>query len=560
MKLGDATVSLNSLDPDSPDYNDRKLLLNKLIDHLISILSPQLSSALTNQDALLAKSLFYSFNVISKSDYFYSIYFIFINDKINLIWSSFDYSNDWNIEFYSQLFLLLNSQLTWCAQVFPDPKNILARLISFIFSNQHPSLNERLELMYQKHGDSALVFLIQYYRATVSFAIQIEDIITDTTVDWASSIFIEFFTYQKIYNKLEEKYLNSLTSHLLSDTRFDNHHLVRLLVDSIPVFFKTADSSIDHCTSFTLGYGIVGLVEALDVYFSNFILKYSSILSQISSSMFDIFKKKMDNDYSQENFQIGQRVLGTASTISRRLTNFKEKLITYLENSLEQGACKSALETLKQLNDAKFKSLKDGANKTILYQSFQKLSNYTIQSQQFVFDTLFAPIKAILNGISIQESWQTTQKQNISSLNIEIPVFSSSPSSYMTRIGEVLLTLPQTLELYNENESLSFNYSTIPFFNGVEDEDYTRIWLTCLSTGTMTELINVLISIPVLSEIGRKQLITDIEYILNVFVAMDLDVLERMGFLLQLLKIEKNMMGDCQGDVDVLNAVMRMRG
>lgn len=238
-------------------------------------------------------------------------------------------------------------------------------------------------------------------------------------------------------------------------------------------------------------------------------------------------------------------------------------LVTIKSSPLNSSKLRSLLEFVVQQQSVGGES----SSINLFKEAEPSLGSLILTAQEFVFDSLFTPIYNLLVSIPGMDSWKSSPVAVSSPFNLNVPQFSLSPSTYITRIGEHLLTLPQQLELYAEDEALSFSVKNLPFLNkedlvdivGVggggdddkvvvnesptarEDDDeedaVTHLWLTSLSRGTMSGLTENILRIPVtLSEHGIKQIVTDLAYIINVFAAMDIEPLPNLTNLLGILE------------------------
>ena len=173
--------------------------------------------------------------------------------------------------------------------------------------------------------------------------------------------------------------------------------------------------------------------------------------------------------------------------------------------------------------------------------------------QKFLFDSMFHIVERKLAGVAVLPVWSNasagTGKPSVAKergVGLEaLPLFSLSPSKYITQIGEHLLMLPQQLEPFADESALGVNVDTIPFFSdnsgggegggdveaspalsssasiGDTSAEFLDVWVASVARGTSHALVAELAKIPMLSEYGRQQLLTDLKYISNVLAALD---------------------------------------
>ncbi|KAJ3144211.1 hypothetical protein HDU89_008654 [Geranomyces variabilis] len=237
---------------------------------------------------------------------------------------------------------------------------------------------------------------------------------------------------------------------------------------------------------------------------------------------------------------------------------------------------------------------------SFLRRAHPALLAFTIASQRFVFDTLFSLIDAQLATLPSMPTWAADARTTAGPFDLDVPQFSLSPSSYVTRVGEHLLTLPQQLDLYVGDEALACEIERLPFLKaetanpGVQsagvssearqagetsddndnndndeeqdDDDITYLWIKSISLATMSLYTDRASAISRLSADGAKQLATDVRYLGNVFEAMDVDRSSLFRVLLDALEVDAGGLATLVGttrskkDRDLVERVGRMRG
>eukprot|EP00730_Choanoeca_flexa_P005413 TRINITY_DN11938_c3_g1_i4.p1 TRINITY_DN11938_c3_g1~~TRINITY_DN11938_c3_g1_i4.p1 ORF type:complete len:739 (+),score=215.76 TRINITY_DN11938_c3_g1_i4:306-2219(+) len=100
------------------------------------------------------------------------------------------------------------------------------------------------------------------------------------------------------------------------------------------------------------------------------------------------------------------------------------------------------------------------------------------------------------------------------------------PTSQVSRVGELLLMLPQHLEVYLEDDSkllTVLQYCTLNVFKRFMDDEEldAGIWLDVLAQCTCDAAVESIATIKGSSNDGRLQLSADIEYFCNVVTALD---------------------------------------
>ncbi|TPX71472.1 hypothetical protein SpCBS45565_g01108 [Spizellomyces sp. 'palustris'] len=418
----------------------------------------------------------------------------------------------------------------------------------------------------------------------------------DDLSNWGNIVFEPFVAFQQGYDKHERNYLLFASSTILAlDKKTDYMELARVMTESVAKLFSFAEASVGRCRLFTTGFGAGGLVDALNDYFAAVFDRYGNLVQQLRGDVgldrgaLQHTSTELDDDdvYNfgsgelgrQEwgNFQVGLRLLGLCSAINKRLMGFDRVLRNALggivrrrldvgwdtpmdfwvdeKEHVEECWASFRLLSMSTLNSYKlrnvlsaFEAIADGASTQAMRDNsiegeprlFERalghLNTLTAKFQRFVFDTLFAVVEKQLAPLPSMDTWNSNAPTTAGPFNLDVPQFSLSPLSYITRIGEHLLTLPQQLELYVDDDALKFSIKTLPYLTPKdfehneeeiqpEEDDVTHLWITSVSRGTMSTYINSLLRIPRLSQHGTKQILTDVGYIANVFAAMDIELL-----------------------------------
>ncbi|KAJ3301115.1 hypothetical protein HDU76_005839 [Blyttiomyces sp. JEL0837] len=224
----------------------------------------------------------------------------------------------------------------------------------------------------------------------------------------------------------------------------------------------------------------------------------------------------------------------------------------------------------------------------LLAGTISALNSLTIRSQRFLFDVLFSELRGQIMQVPNLAEWtlnrDPTSTAAEDAVGVEIPRFSLSPLPYITRVGEGLLTLPQTLEIQaGEDGAMGFGVYGLPHLKSGDydtgdakerdeeenEEDITHLWITSISRAAMTTFLESIYAIPRLGAYGSRQLSADIDYIMKVFEAMDVSsdkALEALPTLLETAESEfvanaqKKEEGSVWEDEALVKKVARMRG
>lgn len=353
----------------------------------------------------------------------------------------------------------------------------------------------------------------------------------NTYQEWQQELFEPFLDYQVDYGSLEQKLLVERLEQIAATEntapgrpKDGSRWLRERSVDA----FSLADQSLSRCIAFTHGYGFVSLVQALDSIFASILqstgehISTDNRLLSMDSSTLDGGDDLSDMDYTTQDWsriQMYLRLLGAAHGFSDRLGTFESKMRAALVQVSENirtaqidvfspvrslsGTPKGALQILAQstLNSMELQNLlklvepdpqqqllgvapSPRIPHTIPSQSLNVLtgtrgavSDFARSCQVSLQKTILSPLHKHLASYASLPVWSSS-KPAPSRLpggtgaltEIQVPVFSISPSDTVQRVAEGLLNLPRLFEVYADDDALAFSIETLPFV----DEDLLR--------------------------------------------------------------------------------------
>ena len=349
--------------------------------------------------------------------------------------------------------------------------------------------------------------------------------------EWQQELFEPFLDYQVDYGTLEHKFLMERLEQITAAEntipgrpKDGSRWLRERSVDA----FSLADQSLSRCMTFTHGYGFVGLVQALDAVFasvlqsSNEHISIDNRLLSVDSSALSAGDDLSDMDYSTQDWsriQMYLRFLGAAHGFNDRLGAFESKMRGALVQVLEiirttqsdafspsrplSGTPRGALQILVQstLNSVELQNLlklvesdfqqqllavmpnpriphtTPSQPPNILIDTHVAVSDFARSCQVSLQKTILSPLHKHLASYAALPVWSSS-KPTPSKLpggtgaltEIQVPVFSISPSDTVQRVAEGLLNLPRLFEVYADDDALAFSIETLPFL----DEDLLK--------------------------------------------------------------------------------------
>lgn len=141
----------------------------------------------------------------------------------------------------------------------------------------------------------------------------------------------------------------------------------------------------------------------------------------------------------------------------------------------------------------------------------QRVAAFAEAVSELVYDVLILKVRQHLNDLAHLPVWNSVEEPSA----FPMPSFSAYPQSYVTNVGEYLLTLPQQLEPLAERIS----YSEA---NAEEAQFFATEWMFKVAEGATALYIEQLRGIQKITDRGAQQLSVDIEYLSNVLSALSM--------------------------------------
>ncbi|MCL7046287.1 hypothetical protein MKW94_027037 [Papaver nudicaule] len=142
----------------------------------------------------------------------------------------------------------------------------------------------------------------------------------------------------------------------------------------------------------------------------------------------------------------------------------------------------------------------------------QRVTAFADTVNELVYDVLISKVRQRLSDVARLPIWSAVEEQSA----FNLPSFSAYPQSYVTRVGEYLLTLPQQLEPLAEGISSDGNTDEAQFF--------ATEWMFKVAEGATALYMEQLRGIQFITDRGAQQLSVDIEYLSNVLAALSMPI------------------------------------
>ncbi|KAI9115329.1 hypothetical protein K1719_013648, partial [Acacia pycnantha] len=461
--------------------------------------------------------------------------------------------------------------------------------------------------------------LIELHNTTGTFARNIQHLFSDSDVqvlmDVLKAVYLPYESFKQRYGQMERAILSSETAGVdlrgavirgVGAQGVELSETVRRMEESIPQVIVLLEAAVERCISFTGGSEADELINALD----DVMLQYISTLQETLKSLrtacgVDNFgdgpsKREMDKkDGSQntrrvdlisneEEWSIVQgalQILTVADSLTSRASVFEASLratLARLSTSLSLSVFGSSLDQNQVTNgtedglggraalDVASLRLVDVPEKarklfSLLNQSkdprfhalplaSQRVAAFADTVNELVYDVLISKVRQRLSEVARLPIWSSVEEQSA----FPLPTFSAYPQSYVTSVGEYLLTLPQQLEPLAEGISNTDTSEEAQFF--------ATEWMFKVAEGATALYIEQLRGIQYISDRGAQQLSVDIEYLSNVLSALSMPIPPVLATFQTCLSTSRDQLKDLlktdsgnQLDMPTTNLICKMR-
>lgn len=439
-------------------------------------------------------------------------------------------------------------------------------------------------------------------------------------LDTMKAVYSPFETFKQKYGKMERAILASEIGKLdlrgavtrgVGAQGIELSETVRRMEESIPQVILLLEAAVERCINFTGGSEADELIASLD----DIMLQYISMLNETLKSLravcgvdntFDSAKResgldkkegahnprKPDLISNEEEWSIVQgalQILTVADCLTSRSSVFEASLranLSGLSTSLvvsifgaDQNQRKLSIDDenanakldVKAALDMATVRLFDAPEKArklsyLLEQSkdprfhalplaSQRVAAFAETVNELVYDVLISKVRQRLSDLSRMPIWSSAEETSA----FHLPSFSAYPQSYVTSVGEYLLTLPQQLEPLAEGISSDDA-------NTDEAQFFATEWMFKVAEGATAIYIEQLRGIQYITDRGAQQLSVDIEYLANVLSALSVPIPPILSTFQTCLSTPRDQLRDLiksdsgtQLDLSTANLICKMR-
>lgn len=403
---------------------------------------------------------------------------------------------------YNPIITFLNRDSNFYLQIFEGTKFQAFQL--FIIEILTPLIPQIQSFLKQGSFPDA----ISCYEISVNFVNQIDSIIKKFSAIHEDTNLVKneqenvrkcvLHPYQSLkqnYASLERNYFRSYLETYLSVYKCN-----RIEVDMLEIFilnvktsteqlFNSLREGISRCLMFTNGIELPSLIQTINQEIKRFSVKTSSLMNGFQNTYLTPsmrpklpYSNRLLIQHFLHLFQICKIFIYQSIEFTKEIRNIilksEEEIRKFSSNLIEKSAIIKFLKDLSMEDSAPFKELIDKTHELF------KQSIYCTQK------VLTLPIKENLRAVPQMTVWS----------HASISQNHTAPQDYIQNIYQHLVELPGDLQLFENNLQEDFKEIEIPN------------WLTIVCEEAIKQLKDTIVQIPTLSEFGRKQLLTDINY------------------------------------------------
>lgn len=392
-------------------------------------------------------------------------------------------------------------------------------------------------------------------QSNVKFANDIQEKIQSTNAvlsnDESSSLSQAIFNYFNIfivhYSTLEQINL---------DTNFDGLQImqangsetVRCIESAVLKVFEWINQLIDRQSVITQNSGIISLIYILNTFFK------TKFLDKFKKAQLQLDAASRSNKQDWNLLQICISLLQNLGIFKMKLDEIEDKIRSLLMSKSKQEEIFS-YKIFGQRDVQEFKKYitRLSSNDLLVFESsFQTIESVTKDAHEMLLRNVFAPIEGYFKQLEINET----------SSSPDLPDFSLTPLTYITEIGQFLLTLPQHLEplllLPAKPLKIALELSDESYKENVPSAD---ILLSIIADETCSVYQLKIRQIDSISDSEAKQLATDIEYLGSVLEELGLTLSSHLKQSVQLLKAKPQsyLAASSGADPKLVTSIRQMR-
>ncbi|SPQ94218.1 Conserved oligomeric Golgi complex subunit 7 [Plasmodiophora brassicae] len=533
-----------------PEFDSRQAELNDLRSRLEAMCSPHLLVAIQKNDAEALAQYTAIFTRIGVADTIAQLYFSSLTDWLSEASASCNPAqlSEWLASFLVTVSDKITAECNTLPERFPSISQ--SDLVLHVLKALRRKLDQWVRTMCSTSGSTPVLdLLLEVLEASKTFVISFAERphLSPSEVNGVINAIASVFTpYASRYGELEKQKLSTQLASCYERIVCDAGCTAMLdAMDwSLSHLGDMCDGALARCVAFASGATAQSLAGALDFAMSEYIQHILSMLRRVRRLAGFDGSVVAESDWS--SIATAFRFLRFARRLRHQLRVFDVQCLTTLSQSLSRLLATSSAEGdspatifgrafvphqpaqigyLSAVIDRIHDPSHAATDTRFLDRSVHSCQSLERAMRTLVYDSMQREVHVQLHGLP---TWDVWGKDDVSSTDDDLPVFSSQPSDYITKIGEHLFGLIQPLEV-----QISLNQQE----DHVEDnvDDGLLAWLQRASTGTAEDLLQSVQEINFLGTAGARQLSADLEYISNIISALGIAVPPSLSLVQQAL-------------------------
>lgn len=329
----------------------------------------------------------------------------------------------------------------------------------------------------------------------------------------------------------------------------NGNETVRCLENSVSKVFDWIHQLIDRQRLITQNSAIIQIIYILNTFLkTKFLDKFKKSQLQLDASR----SEKQDWNL----LQICISLLQNIGIFKMKLDEIEEKIRSLLMAKSKQienhEHFSYKIVGKRDIQDFNKYIARLSSNDLVIFEScFQTIESVTKDAHEMLLRNVFAPIEGYFKQLEINES-----------SSLDLPDFSLTPLTYITEIGQFLLTLPQHLEPLLLQPAtplkIALELSDDSYKENVPSAD---ILLSIIADETCSVYQLKIRQIDSISDSEAKQLATDIEYLGSVLEEIGLTLSSHLKQTVQLLKAKPQsyLTASLGADPKLVTSIRQMR-
>jgi len=435
---------------------------------------------------------------------------------------------DWFATFLAELKRMLEEEVVWCNETFDNPEELTSQLFISMFEELNPECRGWLkEAIEQASSTGRVTVVVKIWKMWSHF---VDDLGTAPAIKLlnpvptltSSSSFI-FTASRTLFDKLER---------LTMDSVLDDLDLPTTVKDAPPKFEEVVQQmlgasheALSRCLDFSHGALAKGVCSNLRDFYKKGCGRVVSALGQIKrdlktkaatpekkSQTEDFLSSPMSNSEWSSDLPVSFELLGIVTKFTRELDVFINKADTetktYLQELLATDTDISpTVAVQRELLSPTVRTQKISVAK-LLNSIKDRVTMLRNPIEDLILTIMLLEVELALVDFISKDVWSERQKKS------RLPDFGVQPTNEVQQVGGHLLRLVELIEPAQDKTTDE---------DGADEEIDLVYWLQKAFNASAGKILGEFLKLKAISARGTKQLLTDLDYLVNLASAICVD-------------------------------------